>query len=507
MKTAQTNVQDIIAQTSSLVQSGKWDDALSALNPLKKYLGQFSQLDSIYGSANGKSYDFHLQAAGEKLQKNSLEQALKEYETALLRKPDSAEALAGRKEVLIRKTISDSHVLRQQKKPDKAREQMLALVSQEPSVAQDSRLASELKLASCEYGSQLLSAAQRLALSPAKKLKPLVTAAAEKTFIEANEKLALAQSVCTSKAAGGLLDRVGTALTDFHLGHARRAKARGALAAALLYSQAALRYAPSNAEAKAIAEQMEQSVRDKVQVRVGVLFRDASPGQSCQQEASALTHTMESQISGSTHLLLESNQAEELYRTPQSQKPPNYALILGKIQSCSVQKSVQDQPIQSKYRVPNPDYNDAKSAEQSAEQQYRSCRAVNGEANCGYARESFETTKAQRRNTQEWLKYDYTYSQRATTVYGNMSVLLQVLSASSPNTLGPFQEEIRDQCIEQVGVRDDDDAKAGIMGTVMDNVDKFLAARHPSQNHCPLSEDEQYKSTVQQNMQQKLRLA
>lgn len=501
------NLVDLIAQASNLTQEGKWDDALTALDPLKKYLGQLRELDSAFTLANDGSYELHLHVAKDNLHRNKPAEALKEYEVALSRKPDSSEAQSGRKEALITKTVADSRRLRQLKKPGNAREQILSVLATEKPLSDDMKLAAELKLASCEFSAQLLSDAQKLVLSPTKNLRPILTEVIETAFVEAHEKLKTAEDACTSKTAVTLLDRVTISLVGFHLEHSRRAKGRGLFALALLHSQTALYYSPDNADANALKEQMDKTVHDRVRVKVGVKLRDISPDHSCGQEASALRQMVESQIASSIYDLLEPDQTETFYRTPQSQRPPNYALILGDVSSCSVQRTVQEQPIQSKYRVSNPAYSDIKNAEQNAEQQYRNCRSTYGDANCGPAQQNFEAIRDQRRNTQEWLKYDYTYTVRATTLYGKESVSLQVLSSSNPNSVGPLQEEIRDQCVEEVGVRDDDDARSGVVGMISNAVTNVLAARHAGQNHCPLSEDEQYRSNLQHNIQQRLPLA
>lgn len=503
----QKNIQDLIASASSLVLAGKWDDALSALEPLKKYLTQAKDLDAAYAAANDGSYDLHLQAAKNNMGGSNLAEALKEYEIALSRKPDSPEAQNGRKEALVEKTVADSRQLRQRKKPGEAREQILNILSTENSLSDDTKIAAELKLANCEFSAQLFSESQKLVLGPTKSLKPITSESIEKVFVQAVEKLKAAQDACASKGAGTLFDQVNANLASFHLEHARRAKARGLLALALLHSQTALQYSPTSTEANSLKEQTDKTIQDKVRVKVGVLFRDTSSDHGCQQEASGLAQMVEAQVSSSMYDLLESDRAESIYNTAQSQRPPNYALILGEIQSCAVQRTPQEQSVPSKYRVANPDFSNAKSAEQSAEQQYKSCRSNYGEANCVPARQNFDAAREQRRNTQEWLKYDYTYTARITSVYGQENVLLKVLGASAPNSFGPFHEEVRDQCVEEVVVRDDDDARSGICGIISNSVTKILEARHSNQNHCPLNEDEQYKTSLQQNIQQRVRVA
>src|SRR6266481_7670900 len=68
--------------------------------------------------------------------------------------------------------------------------------------------------------------------------------------------------------------------------------------------------------------------------------------------------------------------------------------------------------------VSNPDYESLKTSEQSAERDYKTCRAAYGEANCAGSKNNFEVVRTQRRNTPEWFKYDYTYVRRVTSVRG-----------------------------------------------------------------------------------------
>jgi len=494
------NLADLISQSSALLQNGKWDESLDTLSPLKKYAGQMPEYDSAYAAANQKSYDFHLQAAKTHLQHSALPDALKEYETALARIPDSPEAQSGRKETLVRKTVADSRQLRQHKKSGEAREQIRALISAEQSVAEDTRISAELKLASCEFSAQMLADSQKLVLAPTKKLKPLATDAAEKAFVEAKDKLDTARDACPSTAISGLYDQVRRHLSDFHLEQARKAQARGALGSALLYGRTAMVYAPESA-AGPMVEEISRAMQDKIRIHVGILFQDATSGGSCQNEVSQFAQAVQSELS-SGYELLDENQTKALIQIPQSQRPLNQVLIVGQVQYCSIQRATRDQPIPSRYQVHNPDFENAQSAEQSAEQQYKSCRASYGEAACGSARSNFESVKAQRRNVQEWLKYNYTYTGRLTTLNGSMAVSLQLVTASGPVRFGPFQQQIKDHCLEEIGVRDDDETKSGIFGAVSGALSQFVDAR--TNNHCPLSEDEQYKAGMQQTIGQNI---
>lgn len=494
------SISDLITQANSLTAAGKWDESLTAVGPLKKYLGQFKDLDSVYATANDKSYDLHFRQAGEKLKSSDFAGALLEYETALARKPDSGEALNGRKEALIRKGVVDSAKLRQQKQPVKAREQLLALAGTDSSIAQDPRFAGELKLASCDMAGQLLLESQKLVLLQTKRLKPLTAPATEKAFIAAAEKLASAENVCSGKAAG-LLSQVRGQLAEFHMEHARKARARGAFATALLYSQTALRYAPDNQEARSLAEQATKAAGEKAQVRVGVIFRDAS-GQ-CSQDAAQLAQMMQAHLS-TYYSLMDEQEAHAFYAAPQQQRRPNHLLIVGQINSCSVQRTDQQQPVASHYAVPNPAFQDLKNAEQNADQQYKSCRQVYGEANCSQMRSNLDSIKTQRKNTQEWLKYDYSYSAQTTSLYGKTSVGVQIIGGASPKTVGPVIEDVRDGCSEIVGMRDDDETKIGIMGAINNGLQQYASR---NQKHCPLPPDEQYQAQMIQNIEQNLKMS
>src|ERR1051326_5379290 len=318
-------VSDSIAQAGSLLQSGQWDESLAALEPLKKFLGHLKELDAVYSAANDKSYDLHFRQGGEKLKGGAFAQAMAEYETALARKPDSTEALNGRKEALIRKAVVDSAKLRQQKQPAAAREKLLALAATDQSLTQEARFTGELKAASCEMAGQLVLETQKLMLLPAtKKLKPL-TPLSEKLFISGEQKLGTAESVCPGKA-GAMLMQVRGQLAEFHLLQARKARARGAYASALLYGQAALKYAPDNEEARQLTAEAAKAATAKAQVRIGVIFRDAS-GQ-CAPEASQLEQTLQSHLS-TYYSVMNEQEARAFYAAPQQQRQPNHLLVVG----------------------------------------------------------------------------------------------------------------------------------------------------------------------------------
>jgi hypothetical protein len=202
---------------------------------------------------------------------------------------------------------------------------------------------------------------------------------------------------------------------------------------------------------------------------------------------------------------MDEQEAQALYATPQQQRRPNHLLVLGQINSCSVQRSEQQQAVPSHYVVANPAFQDAKNAEQNAEQQYKSCRASYGEANCGQMRNNLESTKSQRRNTQEWLKYDYSYSAQTVSLFGKTSAVVQIIGAMSPRAVAPVGDEVRDACSEMVGMRDDDETKVGVLGIISGGVQQF--ASRNSQSHCPLAPDEQYKAQMMQNIEQNLKMS
>ena len=492
---------DLIAQAGSLLQSGQWDESLAALEPLKKFLGQAKELDAVYSAANDKSYDLHFRQGGEKLKTGDFAQAMVEYETALARKPDSAEASNGRKEALIRKAVVDSAKLRQQKQPTKAREQLLALAGTDQSLTQDARFAGELKAASCEMAGQLLLETQKLMLLPAtKKLKPL-TPLSEKVFIGGAQKLSTAESVCPGKA-GAMLTQVRGQLAEFHLQQARKARARGAHASALLYGQAALKYAPDNQEARQLTAEAAKAATEKAQVRIGVIFRDAS-GQ-CAQEASQLEQTLQSHLS-TYYSVMNQQEAQAFYAGPQHQRRSNHVLVVGQVHSCTVQRSEQQQPVSSHYVVANPAYQDIKNSEQNADQQYRSCRSTYGEANCGQMRNNLDSIRAQRRNTQEWLKYEYSYNAHSVSLFGKTSASVQFIGGTPAGGVAPTNEEVRDSCSEMAGMRDDDETKVGWAGVISNGVQQFTS-RNP-QNQCPLPPDEQYKSQMLEKIEATLKMS
>jgi hypothetical protein len=94
---------------------------------------------------------------------------------------------------------------------------------------------------------------------------------------------------------------------------------------------------------------------------------------------------------------------------------------------------------------------------------------------------------------------------RLSSVRAAVRVSVQLWSAGGAQTLGPFDQEVADSCLEDVGMRDDDDTKFGILGVVSDAVSNFNTAR--GRSHCPLSTDEGYRNTLTQNLQQMIQPA
>jgi hypothetical protein len=153
----------------------------------------------------------------------------------------------------------------------------------------------------------------------------------------------------------------------------------------------------------------------------------------------------------------------------------------------------------------NPAYQDLKNSEQNADQQYRSCRSTYGDANCAQLRSNLDSIRAQRRNTQEWLKYEYSYNAHSVSLFGKTSASVQIMGATPAGGIAPANEEVRDSCSEMAGMRDDDESKVGWAGVISNGVQQFTS-RNP-QNQCPLPPDEQYKSQMLEKIGASLKMS
>jgi hypothetical protein len=158
---AQQKVDGVRAQVDGLVRADKFDEAITAAEPIKIYLPTWPALNDMYRGALKESHTRHLHRGEEALRGKQLDAALSECTLAWSRLPDSTPArdcvCKSRNGVALR----DSGKFRLQRRPKDAKE-LLEKQLADSDCTRDDAVAKELSGAKCEYAQQLLAESRQL---------------------------------------------------------------------------------------------------------------------------------------------------------------------------------------------------------------------------------------------------------------------------------------------------------------------------------------------------------
>lgn len=532
IKKEEQDLRDRIRSGMQFRREQNWDQALAAWEPLVIYRNDPSMKDfgDAYGDVLAKSHDFHLDLAkkaeqtgasrGMTLEANSeapFLEALKEYETALKRKPDSVSAQHGRRDMIIRIALIEVKRKRAAKQPGPAYELVAKTLKEQ---GNDDRLAAELKETGCEYGAQLYEQARNLVAAPVPvsvaktaSAKPVaapkptappkpgapmpgVTAATKKTavpakpaatpaapdvppqvrvkviqtpaekppFVEAREKLINAMGLCAAADKSQLLAQVNAALADFHVAQAKRSIQRKLFATALLHVKAAQSFQSDRSDLEPLLSQTREPVQKKAQFQAGVVV--SSVVSECAPIAQQLVSSIESALSGAganVQILAQDQAAQTLRRirgAAAQSADTNYVIISGQLGVCSAAAAPQARQVRSKSATPNPRYPQIQEAERNASRNYDDCRRANpnNEAVCNQVRSNRDAIRQQLANEPSYHFQDYSYTERTITTSGQMRLTLQVDDNISRGTrpVGEATGVLNKSCLERSGVRPND---------------------------------------------------
>ena len=482
---AQQEVDSARNRTEQLIKTEKWDDAITAAEPITKYLTTWPELKQMYDHALEQSHEVHLNAADKAWLAQQLETSLSECSTAWKRLPNSERARGcvcrARNEIAVR----DSKKNRQLSRPKDAMEIVQKQIA-DRECPQDPRLAVELNGSKCEYAQQLYNQARQLlgvgASQPPRqgggRRRPLASAAVsnvkmismanKKDFREARDKLILANELCPENPILELLTQANRRLSDFCKIEAKQALARNDNGTAYVYLQKAQGYTPEDGQLAELLSQAREKFQEQTRVNVGVVFLNRSGNGYAEGLLSELAGTVESAstmagLAQSTVLTREG--AVATLRAIQGGRSLNSPTVIffGELTSAGARVDRNSYTVSSTFSYPNPERQrwdrliDAKSDE------YNNCKKQYGEAQCSAISAERQRMRAHRDSLPRQLEQGYSYRQTDFRLQGGTRMSFRSTDSISKatGTADTLTADVSGQCQQREGVHQNDNRGAG----------------------------------------------
>lgn len=477
----QQKVEEARTRAEQLIKDGKWDEAINATEPIKKYLSTWPDLSQMYDHTLEQSHNIHINAGEKSFLASQLEDSLKDCTIARSRLPNSATALdcvcRARNEIALR----DSKKNRQIKRPKEAKELLDKQIVDSECKA-DPRLAVELKGAKCEYAQQLYAEARQLLgvggaaartgprrRGAAATTQPannnvnvkLISMPNKKDFRDAREKLLLASELCGDNDIQSLLATANRHLSEFCVLEARKALQRNDNGTAYVYLQKAQGYMPADSSVSELLDQAKEKFQEQTRVNVGVVFNNKSgnAGELLGQVIAAVESSSTS-AGLSNPTVLEGNGAETSLRAIQAGRPLNSPTVIffGDLLTAGARVDRNSYSVQSTYSRENPDWRrwsdiiDAKSREIDA------CKKVNPDAACNGLRAEREQMRNTRSRVARYLQEPYSFSQTDFRLQGGVRMSFRSTESISRGTgeAETLSADVSGQCQQKEGVSDND---------------------------------------------------
>jgi len=398
LNSAQRVVDQIISQGTAMYLTKDWDGALTKWEPVKIYQRDENARDllefiSNYRQSLQESHNQHVEKGNQLLGQHALEPAKIQFETALSRVPNSAEAARGKREAVTLQALDESVALRASSEPRKALDKLIALMKQSE-YADDQRLIMERRGASCDVAEHLFSTGRpkvavvsnRPAPAPprptppsTKKASPARAASTSPTpvapetygvrristskdrdiFVDVRNELIEAVELCPKPEYGDLKAKVDTALSDYHVKQAETARAQQPPrpATALAHLNTALSYVPAREqEFRAIIDASRQQLVEKSKVYAGVVFSDMSPTKNCGGVAAQLTQfaqaTLQSAATSGVTMVNPNEAVNLMQRRLNTQV--HWVVMNGRVNACAITRGFGDdqtENVKSEYWV------------------------------------------------------------------------------------------------------------------------------------------------------------
>jgi hypothetical protein len=495
IRQAREKVDKLRAQAEQLIKDSKWDEAITAAEPIKIYLTTWPELNSLYNHALKQSHEIHLFKGEEALRANQLEVARENCTTAWQRLPDSTPARTCVCESRTRITLRDTKNFRQQKHPKEAKE-LLEKQLADSDCTQDTRLLAELKESKCEYAQQLLAEARRLlsgngAQPMARTTIPVaagrrqgrarpagqpvaspalvnlnvkaINAQNKKDFREAREKLVLAAEMCSDEPVRLTLNATNRRLADFCISEAQKAAQRDDDGTAYVYLQTAQGYAPEDGNLAGMLSQARDHFEQRTRVNIGAVIGNSSGGSGTEQVVNEVAAEIESAATEaglSQPVVLERQEAANALRSIQGGRALRSPTIIffGDLLSANLRRDATPRYVSSSFSYSNPRWEDADREHDAVNADYKRCVKQLGEAQCGGLRDRVMTLRAYRDRIPRTVTENYTYQETTFSVNGNLKMSFRALDSITHSTrvADTLEASVSQQCTQREGVNPKD---------------------------------------------------
>lgn len=482
---AQQDVESARSKTEQLIKAEKWDDAITAAEPITKYLTTWQELKKMYDHALEQSHEVHLNAADKAWLAEQLETSLSECSIAWKRVPNSERARGcvcrARNEIAVRNSTKN----RQVGKPKEAMELVQKQMA-DRDCPQDPRLAAELNKSKCEYAQQLYTQARQLLgvgapqtpragsgrrrpLAPVAVVNvKMISMANKKDFREAREKLMLANELCPEDPILALLNETNRRLSDFCKVEAKQALARNDNGTAYVYLQKAQGYTPQDANVAELLSQARERFQEQTRVNVGVVFVNRSGNGYSEGLLSELAGTVESTstmagLSQSTVLTREGAVAS--LRAIQAGRSLNSPTVIffGELTTAGVRVDRNSYSVSSTFSYPNPERQRWDRIIDQKNSEYDNCKKQYGEAQCGGIAAERQRMRAHRDSLPRRLEQGYSYQQIDFRLQGGTKMSFRSTDSISKatGTADTLSADVGGQCQQREGVHENDTRGAG----------------------------------------------
>jgi hypothetical protein len=486
IRNAQQQVEDARAKAEQLIKAEKWDEAIDATEPIKKYLDTWPDLEQMYKHSLEQSHEIHLNAGNKELLANQLEAALKDCSVARNRSPNSDGALTcvckARTEIAIR----DEKKERQINRPKEATEILERQIA-DSECKQDPRFAVELKGSKCEYKEQLYTQARQLlgvgsaaAASPPPRQgrrraagpttpasSNLVNAKAitmqnKKDFRDAREKLILADELCPDDAVHSLLAATNTRLSDFCVAEAKSALQKNNDGTAYVYLQSAQIYTPDNGNVSSLLSEARDRFQQRTRVSIGTAFESSVRSEAAGIVLSEVNDAIRSAATESglsQPAILDDNQSTASWRAMQSGRALDSPTVIftGTVLTANLDVSANPRTVSSSYSYENPRWKEADRVHDAANEQYKNCQKQKG-ADCSALGNRVAQLRAYRDQFPRNITERYSYNENVIRMTGGARMSLRPNDSISRSVRETQNLEAGDQwqCVVRSGVNPQD---------------------------------------------------
>lgn len=472
-------------QVFQLIGSGRWDEAITAAEPIKIYLSSWDDLNSMYNGALKSSHEQHLTKGKQALESNQLDAALTECTVAWKRLSDSAPARECVCTSRIRVAVRDSTNFRQRKQPKLAKERVEDQLG-DSDCTRDAVLLKELETAKREYAEQLFTEARQLVSggaptasapkpAPRGKGKPApqpppsgvsvktIAAQNKQDFRNAREKLLLAEEMSSAENARMLLNKVNLALAGYCLAEGRKALQRNDFGTAYVYLMSAQNYTPESDDITTLLNQARTQFEERTRVSIGVIFENRSGVRNSESVLNDISNEIESiatNVGLARPVILDRTQAANAWRAIQGNgnlTSPT-AIFSGDLLNSGVNINSADRTVRSSYTYENPEWESRDRQHDAVNDQYKSCKKQSGELACAGLASRVAELKRWRDSVERYLKQYYDYYEKYYKVSGSARLSFRYTDSISRSVgaAETLSASVTDECVARSGVHEKD---------------------------------------------------